>query len=123
MGPNYFETSLDPRDGLHGWKNLQKIASIKFLVLIILKIHNIFFIKSAIFGVFVLQCTQREYVYNWNGKSLYIIIFFIITKYFHACFGAKENREMLKKVFYLENNRKQENNKLNKMNVYISLFI
>ena len=35
----------------------------------------------------------------------------------------KRIEKCLNSVFYLENNRKQENNKLNKMNVYISLFI
>ena len=38
-------------------------------------------------------------------------------------FELKRIEKCFKKVFYLENNRKQENNKLNKMDVYIFIFI
>jgi len=60
------------------FKNLPKQNSIFIKFLKILKIYDFFLIRELF--CFVLQCTQREYVYNWNrrwARSALILLLFI----------------------------------------------
>ena len=67
IGPKFFVGSRVTPGKVYEWSNFQKFASIKIRFLKILKIHNIFFRKSAKF-LFCLQCTQIEHVHNWNRR-------------------------------------------------------
>ena len=51
---------------VYGWSNFQKFASIKIRFLKILKIHEIFFWKSAKFFVFVIWRTPVYFISNKN---------------------------------------------------------
>ena len=45
----------------------------------IFKIHEHFFMKSVNFFCFVLQCSQREHVHNWNRRYILCCLFWVFV--------------------------------------------
>ena len=62
---------------MYGRSNFQKFAYNKIRFLKILKIHNFFFIKSATFFVFVLQCIQLENKFIIEKRWAYTMCLFV----------------------------------------------
>ena len=77
IGPKFFVGSRVTPGKVYGWSNFQKFASIKIRFLKILKIHEIFLIKSSKCFVFVLLTRrtlmlfvnkENPHVYKWNKR-------------------------------------------------------